>query len=182
MNTYISLLRGINVGGHKRIKMEDLRKLYESLGFKNVQSYIQSGNVLFQTSESNRQKLITAIEQKIEHVYGYHVTIIIKTAEEVQAALKKVPFKNIDESKLMIAFLSEKPSKPDMTPIEDVMIESEEAQLIGDVLYLYFPQGSARSKLSTNLIEKKLDVSSTIRNWRSTNKLLSMAQEMIESL
>ena len=180
MNTYISLLRGINVGGHKRIKMEDLRKLYESLGFKKVQSYIQSGNVLFQTPESDQKKLITTIEQKIEKAYGYHVTIIIKTAEEIQAALKKVPFKNIDESKLLIAFLGEKPSKPDMTPIENVMIQDEQAELIGDVLYLYFPQGSARSKLSNNLIEKKLDVSSTTRNWRSTNKLLSMAQKMIE--
>lgn len=177
MKTYISLLRGINVSGQKKIIMEELRTLYESLGLNKVQSYIQSGNVLFQ-SDKKANALTKTIEQGIEKQYGYHVTVIIKTPDDLKKAIQQSPFQNIDETKLHVAFLARKPSKPDMSPIEAVAVDGEQVKLVDDRVYLYCPNGSGRSKLSNNLIEKKLDTPATMRNWRTTNKLISLADEL----
>lgn len=182
MNTYISLLRGINVGGNKKIPMEGLRALYKSLGFNNVQSYIQSGNVIFQSTESSRPKLIRILEEKIEKNYGFHVEIIIKTMKELKDAVANNPWKDVDEKSLMIAFLKDRPEKPDMEAIESVTTGGERAALVKDLLYLCYPHGSGRSKLSNALIEKKLNVVATCRNWNTTNKLIALAEASEKNL
>lgn len=180
MNTYITLVRGINVSGQKMIKMPALVNLYESIGFKNVSTYIQSGNLLFKSSISSPDKIAEKIEKNIKSTFGFEVKVIIRTPEELKMVINKNPFlkrDRIDTIRLYVSFLS---NEPDKKLIKDLQInknESEEFQIIGKEIYLYLPQGFGNAKLQAGVFEKKLNVSATARNWKTVNALYEMAKE-----
>ena len=177
MTTYISILRGINVGGQKKIKMEELKKLYESLGFKNVRTYIQSGNVIFECLDTNLAKLIHQIEQNIKNSLGFNVIVFIRTKNEIQKLIKNNPFAKKDLSKLYVIFLSDIKTKPPTDEINNTKDKTEEFFISGREIYLFCPNGYGISKLSNNFFERKLNTSATTRNWRTVNKLFELTEQ-----
>ena len=171
MTTYISLLRGINVSGHKPIGMEELRYLYKSLGFSNVQSYIQSGNVIFSSEESSISTLVTIIQKAINDSFGFEVVVIIRTKEELNKIIENTPYSKQDISKLHVTFLSDSPKS---IPIEEMKNDIDTFLISGTEIYLFCPSGYGRTKLSNNFFEKKLKVNATTRNWKTVMKLFEM--------
>lgn len=170
---YIALLRGINISGQKIIKMADLRAILSAAGLQNVTTYIQSGNVLFE-SDDTRTNLTQCIIDTIEKQYGFIVPTILLTPQELQAAVDNNPYSEAEGNRLYLTFLSDQPNKDGLAAIEAVKREGEEISFIENVLYFHCPIGAARSKISNNLVEKKLETRATTRNWRTTNKLLGM--------
>jgi uncharacterized protein (DUF1697 family) len=177
MTVHISLLRGINVSGQKAIKMADLRMTYQSLGFENVESYIQSGNVLFTSSKVEPSDLATQINTAIFAQYGFDVPIFILTPAALQNARNNLPFDDIDVaqdgSKVLLCFLSQAPSNS-IELLTPYLKSNERIAIIDNVLYLHCQDGVGRSKLSHSQIEKKLQVSATARNLKTVDKLLTM--------
>jgi len=181
MPTYISILRGINVSGHKMIKMDALRKMYSDLGFKNVQTYIQSGNVVFQDKIIDSKKLEKKIAKKILEQFSFEVPIIVIELGELKTIVKNNPFGNDtskDISYMHVTFLSAIPDKPNVDKIKEGKYGADEFILISNAIYLYCPNGYGISKLNNNFIESKLKVMATTRNWRTTNELLNMAESL----
>lgn len=175
MISYISILRGINVSGQKLIKMVDLKLLYESLGFEKVQTYIQSGNVIFETEEADLQKLISTIEDAITEKYGFNVPVQIRTKEELKKVIDNLPFTGERElNRLLVTFLAETPYYLPMDEIERLKATGDEIVFVNSEVYLYVPEGYGNSKLDNNTLERKLKVKATTRNWKTINKLYEM--------
>ncbi len=178
MAVHISMLRGINVSGQKKIKMAALKTLYEDLGFENVETYIQSGNVVFQSNKISSASLSTKIAGAIEEQYGFTVPITIRMREEFKKLIISNPFlarKNIDPSKLYVTFLESKPKEVQLASIEAVDSKGDEYSVSGNEIYIYCPGGYGKTKLSNNFFESKLKQSATTRNWRTINMLHEMA-------
>jgi len=179
MNTYISLLRGINVSGQKKIKMAELKKLYESLSFENVITYIQSGNVVFE-SYLDIKELQSIIETAIEKYFKFDVPVLILSPNQLINAYKNLPFTTIDieqeGSKIIIFFLSKTISTQQGSNIQTYLTNSEQLVIGDGVIYLYCPAGLGKSKLTNKLIETKLQLTSTARNVKTVNKLLLLAK------
>jgi uncharacterized protein (DUF1697 family) len=177
MPTYIVLLRGINVGGHARVKMDALRELFEGLGFEGVKTYVQSGNVIFRSAKS-ASGLAKKIEDKMLSAFGIAVSVIVRTPEEVRSAIRNNPFlkqKDIDLSKLHVTFLSEAPEKAAWKRLDGLTSGRDQFRGSGREIYLYCPDGYGVSKLSNNAFEKLLSVRATTRNWNSVNKIYEMS-------
>ena len=178
MPTWVALLRGINVSGHKAIPMVRLRKTFEGTGFEGVKSYVQSGNVIFETPASALDKLARKIEEGIRRDFGLSVTVILRTAGELKKIVKGNPFlteKGIDPTKLHITFLAKPPSKTALKNLETLPTSPDRFRLIDRQVYLYCPEGYGKSKLSNSAFEKTLLVDATTRNWRTTTTLCEMA-------
>lgn len=175
MIQYVSLLRGINVSGQKKIKMADLKDLYESLGFVNVITYIQSGNVIFTYSEANVTVIQRMIEQAVKEKYSFDVPVTLCSKQEFTLALDNLPFENIDVdeegNKVLFTFLSKPPSAEDISVLLEYVNAPEQLIIKGNVVYLYCPNGYGKSKLSNVFLEKKLKVLATTRNLKSVVKL-----------
>ena len=178
MVTYISLLRGINVSGQKKVPMEKLKALYESLGFKNVQTYIQSGNVIFECSDKDVFVIRNKIELKIRNVFGFDVTVIIRTKDELRKVLERNPFSGKETKFLCVTFLATTPASLPREEIASMKHASEEFAISGREVYLFCPGGYGKTKLSNNLFERKLKVSATTRNWTTVQKLLELANTL----
>jgi len=179
MPTYIAMLRGINVSGQKLIKMERLRASLEALGFDEVQTYIQSGNIVFKTAKQSADKLAKKIADIILTDFGFAVPVLIRIADEMAAVVQGNPFLKkaaSDESKLHVTFLSDTaPSAAEKT-LAVLTTKSERFQVCGREIYLCFPDGYGNTKLSNSAIEKILSLQATTRNWKTVNTLLAMAQ------
>ncbi|MCO5246738.1 MAG: DUF1697 domain-containing protein [Anaerolineae bacterium] len=178
MTTYIALLRGINVGGHKKIKMEDLRAMYEALGFENVASYVQSGNVVFDSAETKPAALAARIEAQIAKTFGHEVLVFIRDADDLRRIIAGNPFAdraNINPARLMVAFLNEPLTEAAVDALAASDDSDDEFVVAGKEIYLYFPDGSGRSKLAAALSGKKLGTASTTRNWNTVTALADMA-------
>jgi uncharacterized protein (DUF1697 family) len=178
MPVVISMLRGVNVGGHNMIKMDALRDLYESLKLRDPQTYVQSGNVVFETDDRDLAALAARIEQAIERKFGFRVSVILRTAAEMQDAAAKNPFEarpGIEPSKLAVTFLASRPSAEARTRLLAIETAPEEMRIDGRELYTYYPNGMARPKLSWPLVERTLGIPGTSRNWNTVTKLLEMA-------
>ena len=179
MNKYISLLRGINVSGQKKIKMLDLKSLYESLGFMDVLTYIQSGNVIFNSDLSDKLELIAKLEKAIQTRYDFHVPVQICTLNDLHDVLTRLPFKNlnaeVDGAKVYISFLSETPAAEKASSLQAYVMAPEKLVVNDQIVYLYCPNGYGRTKLSNTFIEKKLGVAATTRNLRTVHKLSALA-------
>jgi len=175
---YISILRGINVSGQKKIKMADLKVLYESLKLSNVITYIQSGNVIFDSAIKNKNTLKSIIEEAIKKQYHFHVPIILRTKTEFDQIIKNLPFKSIDVEKdgtiVLVTFLSSKPTKANLSDIQQYVKSPESLVIHNTEAYLYCPNGYGKSKLSNTFLEKKLDVEATTRNWKSIHKIIDL--------
>ena len=180
MTTYISLLRGINVSGQKKIKMAGLVSLYEALGLKKVRTYVQSGNVIFDSAAGGARKLSQKIEEEIQKVFGFSVTVLIRTAAELQDVAENNLFlkkKATDITKLHVTFLSEKPDKAALKQLETIETGGDAFEVAEKHIYLYCPNGYGRTKLSNTFFEKKLKVAATTRNWNTVTALLEMAKK-----
>ncbi|EKQ84793.1 DUF1697 domain-containing protein [Leptospira kirschneri] len=178
MKTYIALLRGINVSGQKKILMKDLSSIFESLGFMNVKTYIQSGNVLFQDKSKNVKELIALIEKKIREVFGFEVIVFIRSKEELKAIIQSNPFSKKDSNRIYVSFLNESKKNLDLTEIETVKIKGEELVIQNKEIYFFSPKGYGVSKLSNNFLEKKLNVSATTRNWKTVITLSELTNNL----
>jgi uncharacterized protein (DUF1697 family) len=179
MTAMICLLRGVNVGGHNQIKMDALRALCESLKLCNAQTYIQSGNTVFQTKESDAVKLATRIENAIEKKHGFRPDVILRTADEMRVVIARNPFANrdaIEPNKLAVMFLAHEPDKAIQEAVHKIKPEAEELHMLGRELYIYFPDGMGRSKL-VPLLSRALKSAGTARNWNTVVKLLEMAEK-----
>lgn len=179
MQTYISILRGINVSGQKKILMSDLKALYEDLKFKDVITYIQSGNVIFKTAEKLSDKnLSEKIEKAIFKKYNFLVPVIIRRINEIKNVIKANPFlknKNINTEKLHVTFLAEAPEKIYLEAIKKYDFTPDEYIISGTAIFLHIPESYGNTKLSNNFFESKLKVSATTRNWKTINKLAELA-------
>jgi uncharacterized protein (DUF1697 family) len=179
MTTVISMLRGVNVGGHNQIKMDALRSLYASLGLKNPQTYVQSGNVVFTTKEQNLARLGQRIEAKIEQKCGFRPAVVLRTASELRDLIARNPFAkrtDIHPGKLLVTFFNEEPDEDDYAVLQRVKAEGEVLKASGREFYLYFPNGAGNSKLFA--ATGKLKKSGTSRNWNTVTKLVAMAEEL----
>lgn len=175
MNKYISILRGINVSGQKKILMADLKSLYEGLGFTEVLTYIQSGNVIFTSTITSKQKLKSTLEESIKEKYAFHVPVDVFSQDEFTKILDNLPFEVIDlereGTKFLITFLSEKPAQDCIIALQQYVNAPEKLKVVERAVYLHCPNGYGRSKLSNAFIENKLKVSATTRNLKTANKL-----------
>jgi len=177
---FISILRGINVSGQKKIKMEDLKSLYILLGFQDVVTYIQSGNVIFCSKLTNKKNLKCKIEAAIEKKYKFTVPVDIRTSTEIKKIISKCPFGNInlieEGTKVLVTFFHSKPAVDNIKALQQY-VKMPEKLIFGDnELYLYCPDGYGKSKLSNTFIEKKLGVDATTRNWRTVCQLNELSK------
>jgi len=177
MSNYISLLRGINVSGQKKIKMADLRAHYEAIGFTEVQSYIQSGNVLFKSSINDESAIAKKIANKIKKEYGFDVPILITTKKSLKKIISKNPFAkkaDVDIKKLYVTFMAELPNKALSKTLQAHEDPNDEIIIDKQIIYIHYANGAGRTKLTNNFFERKLKVQCTTRNWRTVNKLFEM--------
>jgi uncharacterized protein (DUF1697 family) len=159
MATYIAMLRGINVGSGKIVKMERLRASFEALGFDGVRTYVQSGNVIFESEQKSLAGLPKKIEEKIQRDFGFTVPVFVKTSKEIEQIVSDNPLvkeKGIDHSKLHVTFLSDAPPTTAVKVLEPLATDRERFRILNREIYLYCPDGYGNTKLSTNAIEKKL--------------------------
>lgn len=177
MQNYIAVLRGINVGGHRKIKMADLRQELSAMGLEKVNTYIQSGNIVFSSEEQDKALLKKSIEDKIREVYGFEVPTILLVKEELEQVISENPYANYDLSRLYVTFVEKSPERDMLESIQKVDYSPEEFCIVRKHLYFYSPVGRGKSKMSNNFFEKKLKVNMTSRNWRTVNKLLEMISD-----
>ena len=170
----LSLLRGINVAGQKKVPMLELKKLYENLGYKNVRTYIQSGNVMFDCDKKDEGKIAAEIEKAIAKKFGFEVKVLIRTKEELQALIDKNPFHKKEADRLYVSFLEKETDASAAEKIAPFKSGAEDFAIVGREVYLFVPDGYGRTKLSNNLIEKKCGVAATTRNWKTVNALLEL--------
>lgn len=183
MTTFLALLRGINVGGHNKIKMADLKQLCESLGLKNVETYIQSGNVLFE-ADQDESSLQRWIEEEIRNVFGFSVTVVLRTGKELLQVANHRPFtaaeiKSAEETAkgecLHVAFLLKQPFAEGIELLRPYENDAEQYQIIGREVYLLYHDSIRNAKLGNQL--HKLGSPATVRNWKTVLKLASMIEE-----
>ena len=181
MKTFIALLRGINVGGHKKIPMADLRVLFEKLGLDNVRSYIQTGNVFFESSETSRDALASLIKDEIQDQFGFDVPVLIKAPKDIKAILDACPFSEEKKMNSYFAIFNKKPEKELIKKLNQIEYPGEEFIITPLAIYFYCAAGYGRVKFSMNFFERKLMVSSTSRNYRTMMKLLTLSEDLTAS-
>jgi uncharacterized protein (DUF1697 family) len=180
MPVYIALLRGINVGAHKRMKMEQLRASCEALGFKQVATYIQSGNLVFNGPKLSPTAVSVKIEKRIAADFGFAADVVTRTWDELTNIIRANPLLKesaIDESKLHVVFLANAPSTEAIQKLESLILAPDRVRVSGKEIYFYFPNGVSGSSLWKHNLDKILSVSGTMRNWNTVNRLFEMASE-----
>ena len=174
MTRFVSLFRGINVGGHQQVRMDELKALHISLGLTDVVTYIQSGNVVFTGDDADVAQLARRIEDGFAQKFGFSTKVIVRTSAELQDIIAHNPFQDQPqkESKwVVVLFLA---TRPDSTALEDLQKSydgPEEFYLLGQELFIYYPDGIGRSKLTAPLLDKKLKTTGTGRNWNTILQL-----------
>lgn len=179
-DTFVAILRGINVSGKNMIKMPALVKTFESLGFENVKTYVQSGNVIFQSQSKIISDLEKQIQDKIENNFEAKIPVIILDRKYIMEVQENNPFvkeSDIDLSKLHVTFLSEEPESKNIVKIDADKYFPDEFIIDKKVIYLYCPGGYGKTKLHNNFFESKLKVNATTRNWNTVNALVKMVTE-----
>jgi uncharacterized protein (DUF1697 family) len=182
MNTYVAILRGINVGGKRMIKMDALKQLFANLGFSNVETYIQSGNVFFQCKKTSEEKLAATIAKEIEKIFAFDAPTIVKNVDELKQIIAKNPF--VKDSKKQadffhVTFLATTPAKANVDSIAKLNFADDAFAIIDKAVYLYCPNSYSNSKLTNGFFENKLKVIATTRNWKTCNELVSIAEKIM---
>jgi uncharacterized protein (DUF1697 family) len=174
--TSIALLRGINVGGKKKVSMADLRALFDELEAEDVRTHLQSGNVVFK-SVLRGTELIEAMEKAIARDLGLKVTVVVRTKAQLAKVVANNPFaeKAKEPAKLHVAFLAGAPSRARVRELDPAYGRPDEFRVAGREIYLYYPNGYGRTKINNAYFEKKLGVAATTRNWRTVTKLADLA-------
>ena len=181
MAAIISLLRAVNVAGHNMVKMDALRELYESLGLRGAQTYVQSGNVVFRTDAKDLIRLQKRIEDAIERSFGFRTGVVLRSSAELKDIIRRNPFakrSGIEPKRLVVSFLTGKPGPESKEKIVQIKVGPEEMYLDGRELYIYYAGGMGKSKLTPALLERALKVPGTARNWNTVTKLLEMAENL----
>lgn len=179
MGIYIALLRGINVSGQKIIKMDRLRNLFESLNYQSVVTYIQSGNVVFQTAEGDTALIRQTIEHGIKETFEFDVTVVVRTNDELEESIRNNPFDRIElneNDRIYLSYLAERPSEEAIERLLAFKNDSDDYEIIGRVVYILCRTGYGKSLFSNNFLEKKLGVAATTRNWQSVNKIADLCR------
>jgi len=178
VKTYIALLRGINVGGSHALSMKELKLLLENEGCADVQTYIQSGNVIFRRAASSVSDLAKQLTAAISRSRGFEPLVVVLTQGELESAAAANPYAEADENprSLHLFFLAERPKNPDLMALETLKARTERFALEGNVLYLHAPEGIGRSKLAERA-ERLLGVNATARNWRTVTALIKMTRD-----
>ena len=179
MTRFVSLFRGINVGGNKPVRMDALKELHESLGLQRVETYIQSGNVVFTSEDAIPVQLSRQIEEAFEHKFGFQAKVMVRTAGEFDVIIENNPFQNqpMKESKWVVAmFLASDPISTAREDIQKTYSGPEELHITGHEVYIYYPQGIGPSKLTNTFLEKKLKTMGTARNWNTVLRLQKMME------
>jgi uncharacterized protein (DUF1697 family) len=178
MIKYISILRGINVGGNRIILMKDLKVLFEKLGFSNVETYIQSGNVVFESDQKlSNADLELKIQQAITEPFGFDVPTIVRTADDWAKSIVNNPFlkeKDADIDRLHLTFLKELPKPELLEKIKSFQFLPDRYEIIGKDVFIFCAAGYGTSKLTNPFFESKLKVQATTRNWKTVMKLHEM--------
>lgn len=177
----VAMLRGVNVGGHQKISMAALRTLCTSLGLRDVQTYIQSGNLVFREDGEDPVKLALRLEKAIEAGFGFRPAVIVRTASELRKVIAKNPFagrEGVEPNRLLVVFMNSAPPKQARDQLLGLPCEPEELRINGREVYIYYPQGMAHPKISLVKMEKTLRCASTGRNWNTVNKLMTMAEAL----
>jgi uncharacterized protein (DUF1697 family) len=179
---YIALLRGINVSGHNSIKMAELKGLFESLEFKSVKTYVQSGNVIFDYEKTDCMILTDQIEKKINEVFGFFIKTFILTVDDLENIVKKNSIAgepNIEIDKLHITLLTDTPEINKVSSLDLKKDENEKFLIIERYVFLYCPNGYGRTKLNNTMFERKFKTTCTTRNWKTINYLLEISKQVI---
>ncbi len=178
MTKYISILRGINVGGKRKILMADFKKLIQDLGFTNIHTYIQSGNVIFNSHKIENDDTISHnIEQLISKTFGFGVPVIVRTVDEIKQSISNNPFlkDNDDFERLHLTFLKEKPTSDKLEKIKSYDYSPDKFEIKNKDIYIFCSGKYSKSKLTNKFFEDKLKITATTRNWKTVNKLYEMA-------
>ena len=181
MTTHISLLRGINVSGHRVIKMDALKKMCSDLSFSDVQTYLQSGNIIFRSEQKNSEEISKFIKFSIEKVFGYDVPVITLTLAELELTINTNPFlknKSKDPSFFYVTFLSHSPTKHNVELLTRIDAKNDRYEIIDKAVYLYCPGSYGNSKLTNSFLENKLKVTATTRNWKTINEIFKLATNL----
>jgi uncharacterized protein (DUF1697 family) len=184
MAVIISLLRGVNIGGHHKIKMDALRDLYKRLRLEDAQTYLQSGNVVFRMKGRDHAKLAKRIEDAIEENFGFRIDVVLRTSAELSDVISRSPFarrRGLDPRKLAVIFLKECPSAECLRAALKIETAPEELRIDGCEAHVYFPNGMGRPRMSWPKIERALKTSGTGRNWNTVTNLFEIAQTMEKS-
>ncbi len=174
----IVLLRGINVGGHRRVAMADLRALLATLGFEGVRTHLQSGNVVLESADGP-ERVQRAVERAIEEELGVDVDVFVRTRDELAHVIERDPFGEVanNPSRYLVSFLSAEPDPARVREVSAVDVEPERFVISGREIYAWHPGGVHASKLAKLLSERRLGVIATARNWNTVTKLLALADE-----
>ncbi len=179
MNTYIALLRGINVSGQKIIRMADLKAHLEELGWEGIQTYIQSGNIVFRSVEGNPRQLAHKIKQKLQDKYGLDVPTLVLEPHELMDIIRNNPFTRdpaTQQDRLYVTFLFDMPLADLTRKLQELKQPNEQFKIEDKVIYLYYTEGYGRAVMNNNAFEKRLKVEATSRNWKTINKLYEIAR------
>ncbi|MFB9110599.1 DUF1697 domain-containing protein [Flavobacterium gyeonganense] len=180
MTTHLALLRGINVSGHNMMKMEALKTMLQNIGFTNVRTYLQSGNVFVDTDEESASKVGFMIKQEIFKVFGHEVPVVVIAKEDLELCFKNNPFlkeKEVDSKKLYVAFVSIALKKESINDLKISQFKPDEASIDGNRIFIKYAIGAGKTRFDQKYIEKKLNVTATIRNWNTVTNLLNIYSE-----
>jgi uncharacterized protein (DUF1697 family) len=181
MTIYVSILRGTNVAGHNLIKMEVLKTLCAGIGFTNVHTYIQSGNIIYQCKKTDTKKLNALIKSAIQAQCGFDVPVMTLTHEALKKIAAANPFLGDaakDTAFLHVTFLADTPQPENLAAIIAAHYQPDLFRVIDKAVYLYCPNGYGNTKLTNNFFESKLKTAATTRNWKTTNELVSIAEKI----
>lgn len=180
MFTHLALLRGINVSGHNMMKMDALQSMLESVGFQNVQTYIQSGNVFVDSEEESSASVGFKIKHEIFKAFGHEVPVVVVSKEDLEKCFKNNPYlkeKDVDTKKLYVAFLSNTLRTESINDLKISQFKPDEAVIDGNKIFIKYAVGAGKTRLDQKYIEKKLNLIATIRNWNTVTQLLKMYEE-----
>jgi uncharacterized protein (DUF1697 family) len=181
MKTLISFLRGINMTGHNSVKMKDLTELYKDLGFSDIITYIQSGNIIFSASEKIKNEEISDILKiGIRERFGYNIAVMIRTIEEMKNIISANPFAKeplFDMTKSAVILINKVPPEDKIAELELSDTTPDRFEISGREIFIYCPNGFGRTKLYANFFDKKLGVDGTTRNWKTITTMLDLAEK-----
>jgi uncharacterized protein (DUF1697 family) len=177
---YVALLRAVNVGGNNKLPMKALGALCEAHGCTLVQTYIQSGNVVFRAAAKTAAAFPRALKERIKKDFGFETTLILRTADEMRAVTLNNPYfkPGVDTRFLHVTFLADEPNLTQVVKLNPVCVDDEAFSLRGKEIFLYLPNGSGRSKMAAYGFDKILHTVGSTRNWQTVNKLLALAESL----
>jgi uncharacterized protein (DUF1697 family) len=177
LTTYVALLRGINLGSLNKVPMKELRAVFEDMGHEGVRTYLQSGNVVFDARSSSPKKLAAKIEDAVFEAFDVKSSVILRTSRELQRAAQANPFQmeGAKPSSLQVMFLADRPASAAVKTLDADRSLPDQFRVKGREIYLWLPNGAARSKLTNDYFEKRLGTHATARNWNTVTKLLDLS-------